>query len=155
VDLARQPGEVCFPGGHIEQGEAPRDAAIRETCEELLVDAQHVRIIADLGSVVGPGGMPLWVYAGTLDNYGNTFDAKEVDRVFTLPLAWLRAHEPQVYRGELAPMMPDDFPWDSIPQGREDPWRRHTHEVPFYFGAEPLIWGFTARIVHRLVGLLG
>ena len=75
-DLARQPGEVCFPGGHIEQGEAPRDAAIRETCEELLVDARSVRIIADLGNVVGPGGMPLWVYVGTLDGYGNTFDAK-------------------------------------------------------------------------------
>ena len=154
-DLARQPGEVCFPGGHIEQGEAPRDAAIRETCEELLVDARSVRIIADLGNVVGPGGMPLWVYVGTLDGYGNTFDAKEVDRVFTVPLAWLQAHEPQVYRGELAPVMPDDFPWDSIPQGREYPWRRHSHEVPFYFGAEPLIWGFTARMVHRLVRLLG
>ena len=154
-DLARQPGEVCFPGGHIEQGEAPRDAAIRETCEELLVDARSVRIIADLGNVVGPGGMPLWVYVGTLDGYDNTFDAKEVDRVFTVPLAWLQAHEPQVYRGELAPVMPDDFPWDSIPQGREYPWRRHSHEVPFYFGAEPLIWGFTARMVHRLVRLLG
>ncbi|MDO4532255.1 MAG: CoA pyrophosphatase [Coriobacteriia bacterium] len=155
LDLVRQPGEVCVPGGHIEPGEAPRDAAIRETCEELLVDAKDVRIIADLGNVVGPGGMPLWVYAGTLDNYANTFDAKEVDRVFTVPLAWLQAHEPRVYRGEQAPVMPDDFPWDAIPQGRAYPWRRHSHEVTFYFGTEPLLWGFTARMVHRLVKLLG
>ena len=154
-DLARQPGEVCFPGGHIEQGETPRDAAIRETCEELLVDARDVRIIADLGNVVGPGGMPLWVYAGTLDDYENTYDPEEVDRVFTVPLAWFQEHDPRVYRGEHAPVMPDDFPWDAIPQGHAYPWRRHVHEVPFYFGAEPLIWGFTARMVHRLVKLLG
>ena len=29
--LERQPGEVCFPGGHMEPGESPTECAFRET----------------------------------------------------------------------------------------------------------------------------
>ena len=36
-DLDRQPGEVCFPGGQIEAGETPLEAALRETEEELAI----------------------------------------------------------------------------------------------------------------------
>ena len=32
-----QPGEISFPGGRIEDGESPEEAAIRETSEELLL----------------------------------------------------------------------------------------------------------------------
>lgn len=152
--LLRQPGEVCFPGGHIELGESPRDAAIRETSEELQLDFGQVRIIVDLGQVVGPGGMPLWVFVGTIDGYAGTYDSVEVDHVFSMPLAWFLEHEPKVYRGELAPVMPDDFPWELVPRGRDYPWRRHRHEVPFYLGTDPIIWGFTARMLNRFVRLL-
>ncbi|GAM22588.1 hypothetical protein SAMD00019534_057630 [Acytostelium subglobosum LB1] len=34
----RRRGEVCFPGGHIEKGETPKDAAERETLEEMGID---------------------------------------------------------------------------------------------------------------------
>ena len=154
LHLKRQPGEVCFPGGHLEPGESPRDAAIRETAEELLVAPSAVRIICDLGEVSGPGGMPIWVYAGTIDSYAGTFDPTEVDRVFTVPLAWFESHEPHVYCGVLQPEPPADFPWELIPQGRNYPWRLRKHETTFYRGTDPLIWGFTARMMHRFITLL-
>ena len=31
LHMRRQPGEVCFPGGQIEEGETPLEAAVRET----------------------------------------------------------------------------------------------------------------------------
>ena len=154
-DLPRQPGEVCFPGGHIERGEDPLHAAIRETCEELLLDSSQVRIDADLGQVVGPGGMPLWLYVGTISDYRGTFDAEEVDHVFTMPLAWFQEHPARVYSGSYVPVLPDDFPWELIPNGRDYDWRRHRNDVYFYPGTEPVIWGFTARTMQRFVDLLG
>ena len=37
-----QGGEICFPGGRVEPGEKPSDAAVRETQEELLGGAVKV-----------------------------------------------------------------------------------------------------------------
>ena len=44
-DLKVQPGEVCFPGGRIEEGETPQDAVLREVSEELFVRKEQVRIL--------------------------------------------------------------------------------------------------------------
>ena len=43
--IGRQPGDVCFPGGALLEGEAPLDAAVRETCEELLISPDQLEII--------------------------------------------------------------------------------------------------------------
>ena len=43
--LKTQPGEVCFPGGRIEQGETPGEAAIREACEELCITRDQMEIV--------------------------------------------------------------------------------------------------------------
>ena len=37
-----QPGEVSFPGGRVEDGEDFKNAAIRETIEELLLDREDI-----------------------------------------------------------------------------------------------------------------
>ncbi|NLN49979.1 MAG: NUDIX domain-containing protein, partial [Clostridiales bacterium] len=36
--LKKQPNEICFPGGRIENDESELSAAIRETSEELCLD---------------------------------------------------------------------------------------------------------------------
>jgi len=152
--LKRQPGEVCLPGGHIESGESARDAAIRETCEELLVDRRQITGVVDMGRIDGPGGMPLRVFAGELVGYTGTFDAEEVGSTFTVPLAWFLEHEPTVYTGQLELQAPDNLPWDLIPGGRDYPWHTRRHEIPFYEDTNPVIWGFTARVVRRFVNVL-
>lgn len=148
LDLDIQPGEVCLPGGHMEPGESPHETAVRETCEELLVPAEHVRIIGDLGQMSGPGSLPLWVFVGTLDQYNGTFSPSEVDHTFTLPLAWLLEHEPKVFDIPLAASYPHNMPWDRIPHGHAYPWRVPHQTVPFYLDTHPLVWGLTARVLH-------
>ena len=48
LTLRRQPGEVCFPGGHIEVGETPEQCALRETFEELGIPEGEVRVLGRL-----------------------------------------------------------------------------------------------------------
>ncbi len=40
-----QPGEICFPGGHIEAGETPIGTALRETKEELGIDPASLKLL--------------------------------------------------------------------------------------------------------------
>ncbi|MBX7526210.1 CoA pyrophosphatase [Qipengyuania vesicularis] len=39
------PGQVAFPGGKIDHGEDPVEAALREAWEELGIEERHVRVI--------------------------------------------------------------------------------------------------------------
>lgn len=47
LTLRNQPGEISFPGGRIEEGETPEKAAIRETCEELLIEENEVEVYSE------------------------------------------------------------------------------------------------------------
>ena len=96
----RQPGEVCFPGGHIEAGETCMDAALRETYEELGIRPSSVNVL--------PGMEPEWhrekkyVYPvlAEIDPFepeSLLLRQEEVSEVFTMPLSWLLSHEPTVY----------------------------------------------------------
>ena len=48
LTLRRQPGEVCFPGGHMEVGETPEQCALRETEEELGIPMDKIRVLGRL-----------------------------------------------------------------------------------------------------------
>ncbi|MDO4538075.1 MAG: CoA pyrophosphatase [Coriobacteriales bacterium] len=152
--LEVQPGEVCLPGGRIEAGESPQEAAVRETCEELLVRADQIELLGSLGAMEGPGGLPLHAFVGELAAYEGTFSKDEVDHCFTLSLDWLMTHAPEIYEVRQTPSYPDDFPWELVPGGRAYPWRSRTHRVPFYRGTDPVLWGATARVLDRFVQLL-
>lgn len=153
-DLERQPGEVCFPGGMIEAGEAPRQAALRETCEELLISPQQVGLIGQLERTVGPGDGALWPFVGTLDGYEGSFQTDEVARTFTVPLQWFLDHDPEVYEGKRVAVLPDGLPWELIPGGRSYPWAEVPYRIRFYRGTDPLVWGMTARVLQTFVELL-
>ena len=60
--LRHQPGEVCFPGGKIEKGEGAREAAARETCEELCLDRSGIEILGLVMETVNPSMAPAFVY---------------------------------------------------------------------------------------------
>ena len=49
-DMRSHPGQVSFPGGSIDPGETPRQAALREAEEETGLRADGVEVFAELPS---------------------------------------------------------------------------------------------------------
>ena len=56
--LGWQPGDVCFPGGRIDDGDdSALAAALRETNEELGVDPSHIHVWGPLDYMESPVGV--------------------------------------------------------------------------------------------------
>lgn len=75
----------------------------------------------------------------------------EVAEVFSVPLSFFRRQQPEVYRYELVPTRPDQFPYGAVGIPETYRWARGTVEVPVWFWEGHAIWGMTARIVRDLI----
>ncbi len=47
-NLSYHSGQICFPGGKIEEGETPCDTALRETEEEINIPRKLIEIVAEI-----------------------------------------------------------------------------------------------------------
>lgn len=126
------PGQVSFPGGSLEEGETPVDAALREAHEEVGLEPTRVSVLGELPGlslaassnavtpiigVIGPGERP------------DVVDEAEVDSVHLPTLDYLA--DPDIRMTALIPGRP--------------------YRGPAFQLGDIFIWGFTA---HLLDGLL-
>lgn len=149
-----QPGEVCFPGGRVEPGETPEEAAARECREELCLAPKQVELLGAGDRIATPGGVLVHSFAGALRGYTGGFSKSEVAQVFTVPLAWLKRQPPLVRDVPVVTAPGADFPFEKIPGGAAYPWRGGTYRVLFYEYEGRVIWGITAKVLHRMLPLL-
>lgn len=68
-----QPEEICFPGGAVYAGETKREAALRETEEELLVSRNQIVFLGPLDVLVASGSLDIWPFPGILRDYQGSF----------------------------------------------------------------------------------
>lgn len=147
ADIA-QGGEICFPGGSVEGSESPREAAERETREELLLPGDGVSILCPLHVIQGPGGRKVTSFLGVLSDYRGTFSSDEVEKVLRLPLEKLLETEPVTAEADMMTVFPEDFPFSKIPGGRNYPWQPVRKRYCFYDTPEGTIWGMTAQLLY-------
>ena len=145
--LKHQPGDICLPGGAIELGETPRQAAVRETCEELLVQPEQIEVFG-LMDVLHTNTLMLYPYAARLTAYSMTYSPAEVASVFCVPLSFFRTQKPEQYRISLPVHPPKDFPVSRIVGGEHYQWRERREDIVFYQYQNRTIWGITAKILQ-------
>lgn len=153
-----QPGETSFPGGAVETGEHPSDAAVRETHEELGVPMENIQLLGEVDYVISEMVI-IYAYVAVLKDYipgTYEFNQQEVAEVMHVPISWLQANPPTYYGLPMQPLASSSFPWERIPGGKSYQWSRRRHQVGFY----PIppnglnIWGFTALMTDNLIQLI-
>ena len=134
--LKYHPGQVSFPGGRIEAGDAgPEAAAIREAEEEVGMDSDLVTVVGCLEDMLTVTGFLVTpVVAFVASGYRPAADRTEVEEVFEVPLEYLLEAENirTTYRDRLGT-------------------RIRIHEIE-YGGHR--IWGATASILVRFLALI-
>ena len=150
--LNRQPGEVCFPGGRIESGESPLDAAVRETAEELTINREDISILGQLPIIASPIGVLLFPFVGVLPTAQVSPSDVEVAECFTIPLSYLLNTPPVIGHMEVATRPLEDIPFEMLPDDYSRSWkRRAAYPVWFYRYENRVVWGLTARVLETFL----
>jgi len=79
----RQGGEICFPGGKIDEADTSLEqVALRETYEEMGIPAEKIEIIGRINTLVAPMGVTVDVFVGIADISLDelTVNVQEVER---------------------------------------------------------------------------
>lgn len=154
--LAHQPGEISFPGGRIEEDDiTPERAAVRETCEELGLSRDDIKVICPLDIMVSPFNVIVYPYCAFIEKGENIRpNPDEVEEIFTVPLEYLLQYKPLQSRIELNPYLPDDYPTQLIPDGKKYAFKKGSLPQLFYIWNDYVIWGMTARILHNFLTLI-
>lgn len=156
LDLRRQPGEICFPGGRIDaQDVNEQGAAVRETVEELGIHSNSITNIVPLDYMISPFGMIVYPFVGTIENPEKIKpNPSEVGEIFTVPLSFFINHAPTIYQINFKAEPEENFPYELIAGGENYNWRTRDLEEYFYIYNDKVIWGLTARILAHFIELV-
>lgn len=156
LTLQTQPGEICFPGGAMEDFEHSCAAAVRETCEELNLSIDDIDVIGQVDSIMTSFDMIIHCYVGIINvpfeaiNYSKD----EVDTIFTVPIQHFLDHPPEKHLLKSTFNLSDDFPFESIPNGKNYNFKASHYPVLFYVYENMTIWGLTARMTEQFIQLI-
>jgi len=134
-DLSRHAGEVSFPGGLLDEGEALVDAALRETFEEIGIAPSDVEILGALPPVnTSVSGILVVPFVGMVERPpGFTVSDAEIAKVLSFPVATLAEVESEV-----------EYPRDG-----GGVWRGWDYELE-----GEVVWGATGWMLHSLLEIV-
>jgi 8-oxo-dGTP pyrophosphatase MutT (NUDIX family) len=134
-NLAAHSGQIAFPGGAAEPGEALEDAAVREAEEEVGIQRSEVELIGRLDDLVTNSGYLVAPFVGIVrGRIDYVLQESEVAEVFEVPVeALLDASQPEV---------------------RYVAFRAREYPAYFYRYEQYEIWGLTGRMLKGFLDLV-
>ncbi len=133
--LSAHAGQVAFPGGRLDPGETPEQAALREAEEEVGLDRGLPRLIGRLPDhLTGTGYRVTPIIGFVTPPLALTPHAGEVEEVFELPLATVLDPE--------------------APQRRKSEFKGRAREFWVWPHERHYIWGATAAMLVNLARVL-
>ena len=88
--LNNHSGQIAFPGGRIDEGETPQQAALREADEEIGLPADSVEVLGTMGPYFSGSGYKIHPVVGVVRELPELkINEDEVAEVFHVPLAFL------------------------------------------------------------------
>jgi 8-oxo-dGTP pyrophosphatase MutT (NUDIX family) len=135
ANLAAHSGQIAFPGGTVEEGEALEVAAIREAEEEVGIHRGAVELIGRLDDVVTNSGFLVAPFVGVIqERIDYVLQEAEVTEVFEVPIeALLDIAQPEV---RFVTFSDRKFPAYF--------YRYHDYEI----------WGLTGRMLKAFLDLV-
>lgn len=150
--MNHQPGEISFPGGKIEKGESPKEACIRETCEEIGTVEDNIEIISPLDLYVSHANLIIHPYLGIIKDVNNlNINEAEVDHVFLVPIDYLLEYDASYYTNDVKVIPNSNFPYEKIPNKEKYNFDIGEYPVWFYEYNDYVIWGITAKILENFL----
>ncbi|MDQ1002024.1 coenzyme A diphosphatase NUDT7 [Neobacillus niacini] len=156
LQLRRQPGEICFPGGRIDpEDRDEKSAAIRETTEELGISSDNLSEVFPLDFMISPFGMMIYPFAAIIESPDKIQpNPAEVGEIFTVPLTYFIENDPDIYNIHFKVEPEENFPFDLIVGGENYNWRTRALDEYFYLYEEKAIWGLTAKILSHFIEIM-
>ena len=129
-------GQISLPGGMLEKGESHKEAAIRETFEELGVQSRDINIIGPLTPLYIPiSNFKIFPFVGWLKSAPKlNIQSKEVSKVFSPSIYSLT--DPKTKKIK-----------DSILLGQKV-------QIPFFNLKNEVVWGATSMILSEFKKIL-
>lgn len=129
--LSKHAGQIAFPGGRLDEGETPLDAALRETFEETGIAPSFVEPLGYLdGYLTVTGYLVNPVVALLKQGYTLAPHDHEVADIFEVPLSFLLT--------------------DKNRETHTREWQGLTRRYYAYPFGERYIWGATAGMIKNL-----
>lgn len=154
LTLRRQPGDISLPGGAIEPGETPKEAAIRETEEELNLCREDIEYLGEMDYFISPYNNMILPFVGKISSKEIHPNHNEVDHVFKVPLKFFYENEPMVHEIELIPHFKEDYPYNLIQGGKNYKFSTRKYNQYFYIYNNYVIWGFTAQVIKSFIDIV-
>lgn len=134
-NMAAHSGQIAFPGGAVESGEAFEDAARREAEEEVGIPTRSVEIFGRLDDLITNSGFLVAPFAAVVhERIDYVMQESEVAETFEVPVdALLDERNPEV---------------------RYVSFRNRRYPAYFYHHGRYEIWGLTGRMLKAWLDLV-